>query len=114
MVLPSEEEEDEVDVKAKPQENDDAGVDGAEDEEEEEERLGSRDGVDEGINDIDNDDNEVEGENIVDVSKEASLTTTQPPPKPVKRARLAYSIYCDEKRPEVQEEVSVRDFYDSG
>jgi hypothetical protein len=111
MVLPSEDEE--ADVKAKHQENEDSGVDGADDQQEEEQHSGgNRGGVEEGKTDNDDDgnddDNEVEDDNV-DTSKENS--TTIQPPKPVKRARLAYSIFCDEKRPEMQEEVSVRDNY---
>ena len=113
MVLPSKEEV-EAETESKSQQDDEVGIDVAE--QDEEGLSGNTDGVNEGENDNNDDDNNnnddaAEEDNIATSSKNKSTTIQKlpPPPKPVKRARLAYSIFCDEKRPEMQEEVSVCD-----
>lgn len=56
-----------------------------------------------GNNDAEEDEDEDEEE---DEDKSEPSTVQKPPSKPIKRARLAYSIFCDEKRLEIEQEVS--------
>jgi len=58
--------------------------------------------------DMDNAEEEDDGVDDDDHTKnDLSSTIPNPPPKPVPRARLAYSIFCDEYRPEIQIQVSL-------
>jgi hypothetical protein len=49
---------------------------------------------------------EEEDDEEEDAKPKGNTSIQKPRPIPVKRARLAYSIFCDEKRPEIQEAVS--------